>query len=87
MAIHEEAVHVTNADLPDEHVGGLFVLYGLRAVQEKGAKQPPCDPTCLEPGKVLCFMFSFAIMGVEPSKFKTWLCVLIQLADRTIVIM
>lgn len=24
MAIHEEAVHVTNADLPDEHVGGLF---------------------------------------------------------------
>ena len=48
MAIHEEAVHVTNADLPDEHVGGLFVLYGLRAVQEKGAKQPPCDPTCLE---------------------------------------
>ena len=41
----------------------------------------------MKSGKVLCFMFSFAIMGVEPSKFKTWLCVLIQLADRTIVIM
>ena len=46
MAIHKEAVHVTNADVPDEHAGGLFevpllFLYGLRGVQEKGAKQLP----------------------------------------------
>ena len=24
MAIHEEAVHVNNADVPDEHKGGRF---------------------------------------------------------------
>ena len=38
MAIHEEAVHVTDADVPDELDGGRFevpllYLYGLRGVQ------------------------------------------------------
>lgn len=49
MAIHEEAVHVKNADVPDERAGGalrcrFFVrslyFYGLRGVHLKGAKLP-----------------------------------------------
>ena len=45
----------------------------------------------MKPGKVLCCMFLLAIVGVDPvqnlTKYKRWLCVLIQLTNRNIAIM
>jgi len=45
----------------------------------------------MKPGKVLCCMFLLAILGVDPAqnlvKYKRWLGVLIQLANRSIAVM
>ena len=45
----------------------------------------------MKPGKALCNLFLFAILRVDPAqnlaKYKRWLCVLIQLTNRTIMVM
>jgi len=46
----------------------------------------------MKPGKVLCCMFLLVILGVDLAqnlalKYKSWLCVLIQLTNRSIAIM
>ena len=45
----------------------------------------------MKPGKVLCYRFLFAILGVDRAqfnltKYNRWLCVLIQLTNRNIAI-
>ena len=45
----------------------------------------------MKTGKVLCCMFLFALLGIDPAqnlaKYKTWLRVLIQQTNRNIAIM
>ena len=44
----------------------------------------------MKPGKVLCFMFLFAVLGVDRAqnltKYNGWLRVFIQLTNRNIAI-
>ena len=65
------------------------LLWMLVATPDKPLQPQLIEGNGQEPGKVLCCMFSLAILGVDPAqnlaKYKRWLCVLIQITNRSIV--
>ena len=76
-------------------------LFGHLSQMRRRARIGPLDMSdnfhqeiVIKPGKVVCCMFSLAILGVGPSqnlenlaKYKRWLCALIQLTNESIASM